>query len=286
MGQIYICAIYLSAKIAKREFLKKAAQEKKTPIVRREPNPVYLPNEDESKLLLVPVAATNVSKPTPVPLPSPPPVAETQPVQSAGVNRIVERPSELVTSSSQEPVSHHRHHHHHHHHHHDKNPDRPHSHKKKKSNGNGGGIPSSNSSTIVGNVGSGLGSPRNITAEYQSDEEDPESRIQVISSRRPVKSGNMNTSNSTYTMYKNATTGEVQIPIQRVDRLDYEPTSHTHYNYQQPSSNLGRGSYTNVNMQGSGSRGNLNSGSRRNVTTLSEYSDSKVAYRLASTEQL
>ena len=118
---------------------------------------------------------------------------------------------------------------------------------------------------IAGHVGAGLGSPRNLADPYEDEEE---LVIQHQQQPRPKTShgnSNMPTSNSAQALSRNAA-GEVQIPIQRMDMYDMDVNNNfaLHRSHQ-------------------GSRKKAHGNSNYN---LSEHPDSKVAYRLASTERL
>ncbi len=141
-------------------------------------------------------------------------------------------------------------------------------------------VPQSNSSVIAGQVGAGIGSSRNLTEPY----EDAYGNIvqtetiivkpaPTVGTRKSTRQNNVNNvaSHSTYSMNRNSA-GEVQIPIQRIDRFEYDPSA---------TQQQQRGSQNNMHRT---SNGHVN---RRSINNnLNEYADPRVAYRLASTERL
>ncbi len=131
-------------------------------------------------------------------------------------------------------------------------------------------------SVIAGHVGSGIGSPRNLadaTDEYETDSGIMQPVYQlppppILPRNIPQRPGNMYQSNSNYSMNRY---GEIQIPIQRLDQDQQQqqfPRNHsTQFHY-----------YNNSNQ--------MNNNRKSNNNLISDYSDSRVAYRLASTEKL
>jgi hypothetical protein len=117
----------------------------------------------------------------------------------------------------------------------------------------------SGSHIIAGNVGSGIGSPRDLTEKYENyDENSRANRMRNSQSTERVDNRssqmlriNHQGNNSSYDIYRNS--GDVQIPIERLDRVDYNNN-----NYNRPNP----------------------------FRSANEFADSRVAYRLASTERL